>query len=115
MEARELRVDREEARDRILRLIEDSDNPWLKAAFYGDPKVSQVLDRLFEEWEKSGRKGIPIDYATDDELVVLERAAVKYASMSTAELQMIAYSYMSGGGEERVSLSRFIRRILGLE
>ncbi|BAA80987.2 hypothetical protein APE_1977.1 [Aeropyrum pernix K1] len=103
-----------DAKERILRLIDDSENTWLKAAFYGDPKVSAILERLFEAWESAGRRGMPIDYATREELEDLEKAAVKYASMSEAELQMIAYGRMTGS-EEGLSLARFIRRLLGLD
>lgn len=100
----------------ILHLIDDQEDNWLKAAFYGDESVRRILDRLYEEWEKAGRRGIPLDYATLEELVELERIARRYAAMSQAELQMIALHRMTGE-EPRVELGLVerIKRLLGLD
>ncbi len=85
---------------KILELIDESDDPWLKAAFYGDPKVSAILDRLVSEWESNGRKGIPLDYATPDEVEALYSLASRYASMTTAELQALTLRRMEGRSSE---------------
>ncbi|MCE4610471.1 MAG: hypothetical protein F7B17_00680 [Desulfurococcales archaeon] len=107
---------------RILELIDDSDDPWLKAAFYGDPKVASILNKLLSEWERNERKGIPLDYAGPDDLETLYSLASKYASMSTVELQVIALHRMEGGGEKEAGVGegitgkiiRFLRRLIRL-
>ena len=100
-------------------MIDDSEDPWLKAAFYGDPKVSSILDKLLEEWERRGREGIPLDYASPEDLKVLYSLASKYASMTTAELQVIALNRMEGKEVEgKVGfvgrIIRILRRLLKL-
>lgn len=102
----------EEVKKKILELIDDAEDQWLKAAFYGDAKVSEILNRLFEKWEEGSRSGIPLDYASKEELETLYSAARKYASMSQAELQAIVLRRMGGGKEEEQGLLGFIKRIV---
>ncbi len=60
----------EELRRALLARLEALDEIRV-AAFYSDVVVSEVLGALYERWEKAGRRGEPIDYATEDELVKL--------------------------------------------
>ena len=102
----------------ILRLIEGREGDWRSTAFYSDPKVSAIVARLHEEWERNGRRGIPLDYATIDELRVMASAASKYMSMSEGAARAVAMSSWGGGGEEGEDrdsgLLGFLRRLLGL-
>lgn len=68
----------EELKRKIISIIEENKDPIVKAAFYSDEKVSEIMRRLLSEWEKSGYKGSPIDYATIDELRVLADKAEFY-------------------------------------
>lgn len=65
----------EDLKRRIKDLIDGSRDPWRKAVFYSNPVVSDILTKLYERWEENGRKGIPLDYATMDELETLYRFA----------------------------------------
>ncbi|RLB06897.1 MAG: hypothetical protein DRG27_06975 [Deltaproteobacteria bacterium] len=59
----------------IVELIDESDDYWRKAAFYSDPDVSALLDSLYERWESSSMQGVPLDYATDEEVDFLYHKA----------------------------------------
>jgi len=107
--------DREEVKRLILRLVDDQDDEWLKAAFYGDEAVKPILARLYSAWEDAGLQGIPLDYATDEELETLLSIARRYASMSRAERQVIALRRMTGDDVRlEVGLIDKIKRLLGL-
>ncbi len=60
----------------IMALIDESIDEWRKAAFYADEEVSELLDDLYLRWEKGGKAGIPLDYATDEEIAFLYRKAL---------------------------------------
>ncbi len=98
-------------KNKILSLIEGDRSSWRKAAFYGDPVVSAIMERLYERWEKASRQGIPLDYATEEETRILLRLAEKYHRMSEAEAMRIAMNgdYDRDRGAGRKSL---LRRIL---
>jgi len=68
----------DELRRKIIAYIEENKDPLIKAAFYSDEKVSAIMNRLIEEWERSGRRGAPIDYATYEELKILAEKAEYY-------------------------------------
>ncbi len=55
----------------IINRVEESVDEWRKAAFYSDEEVTQLLENLYRRWEGAGMSGIPLDYATDEELKVL--------------------------------------------
>ena len=74
---------------RVISLIEEHTNQWIKAAFYSDPEVNSILEKLYDRWEKNDRRGIPLDYASIDELEILAEKATRYSSMSTSEAQRL--------------------------
>lgn len=104
-------------RERLVRelisLIEDNDVAWRKAAFYSDPEVEPIYDRLIEAWGAAGEKGAPLDYASEDELRVLVSVARKYAFMSEDKARSIAMSRMGGGEDDFGGFGKLIRRLLG--
>ncbi len=75
----------EDKKKRIIELIDDSREDGRKIAFYSDPRVSNILMKLYEEWEKNGKKGIPIDYADDEEIEILYNLAIRYSKVSGRE------------------------------
>ena len=91
----------------ILKYIEENKSPWVKAAFYSDPDVSRLLEELTKRWEREGR-GMPLDYATEEELEELYNKAMKYAFMSDDEARSQLW-----GGEKSGGLLSLIRRLFG--
>ncbi len=69
-------LSRDEMIREITRIIDESTDPWRKTAFYSDPDVQQILDAIYERWESSGREGIPLDHATDEEVEFLYSRAI---------------------------------------
>ena len=63
-------------KEAIIREVDESRDVWRKVAFYNDPRVQSILTNLYERWERANRKGIPLDYATLDELRVLYSVVV---------------------------------------
>jgi len=78
-------MNREEMKQRIISLIDDSRESARKICFYSDPSVSSILDSLYKRWEDGNRVGIPLDYANDEELEILYRMAVKYQHATEAD------------------------------
>ncbi|OYT38069.1 MAG: hypothetical protein B6U89_06385 [Desulfurococcales archaeon ex4484_58] len=78
-------MDIEEKKKKILKLIDESKEQGRKIAFYSDPTVSDIMEELYNRWENSGCKGIPLDYASDREIKILYNLAVKYSRVSNAE------------------------------
>ncbi|MCD6323712.1 MAG: hypothetical protein J7L55_01205 [Desulfurococcales archaeon] len=64
----------------IINRVEESQDEWRKAAFYSDEAVTQLLEELYKRWEGSGMAGIPLDYATDEELSILYDKAMSVSS-----------------------------------
>ncbi len=95
----------------LMELIEYNDVAWRKAAFYSDPEVDKIYSRLIDEWIKNGEKGIPLDYATDEELEILVRVARRYAFMSEAKARALALARMGGEEEEESGLGIFSKLI----
>lgn len=104
--------EREKLIKELIALIEENDVAWRKAAFYSDPKVEPIYDRLIKAWIDAGEKGAPLDYATEDELRILVSVAKKYAFMSENKARAISMSRM-GGEEEFGGFSKLIKRLLG--
>ncbi len=69
----------------ILRLIDESGDYWKKATFYSDPEVCALLDELYQRWEANERRGMPLDYASEEEVYFLYRKA---ASISDEIVEM---------------------------
>ncbi len=69
-------------RERLIReieiYVEYNPNVYAKAAFYSDPEVRRILEEVYRRWEEAGRVGIPLDYATIDELQLLASKAARY-------------------------------------
>lgn len=65
-------------KDTIIKNIEENQNSWAKAAFYSDEDVSKIMERLINEWERNNQEGIPMDYATEEELEVLAEKSEEY-------------------------------------
>lgn len=63
--------DIERLKREIMINIEENVNSWVKVAFYSDPEVAAITEKLYKRWEKEGNKGDPLDYATLDELRIL--------------------------------------------
>ncbi len=98
---------------KIEELIESNRFSWRKSAFYSDPEVAPIIERLYERWEASGRQGKPLDYADLDELRLLADKAERYAFMDDETARAITFGRMSG--EERPgesSLAAFLRALL---
>jgi len=105
---------REKLVQELFQLIEDNRVDWRKAAFYSDPRVEPIYNRLVEEWERSGGEGIPLDYASMDELEILVAVAKEYAFMDEAKARSLAMKRSEPereeAGEEKRGLLRFFRR-----
>lgn len=89
--------DAERLKREIIRLVDESREVGVKIAFYGDERVQAVMDRITAEWERRGRAGLPLDYATEDELKTLHSLAVYYSTHPSN------YSFIS-----------FVRRAYGI-
>ncbi|MEM1628556.1 MAG: hypothetical protein QXP02_06105 [Desulfurococcaceae archaeon] len=59
----------------IIEIIDESREIAYKVAFYSQPEVQTILNRLFDEWERNNRRGIPLDYAIDVEIRILHKIA----------------------------------------
>jgi len=100
----------------IVELIDECDNYWRKAAFYSDPDVSTLLDDLYKRWESSNMQGVPLDYATDEEVDFLYRKA-KSLTREDARRSERAFIKKSMGIDEphnKDSSKRRKRRFFGL-
>mgnify|MGYP000029315830 CR=1 FL=1 len=58
--------------------IEENFNAMVKAAFYSDPEVEQIVMELYKRWEAHGYRGVPLDYASLEELEILAIKARYY-------------------------------------
>jgi len=87
-------------REEIVELIDKHWNSWVKAAFYSDPQVSRIMDRLVAVWQENGEEGRPIDYASEDELVILLRAARRYYLLDPKRAMAVALANMGREDED---------------
>ncbi|MEM1619307.1 MAG: hypothetical protein QXU52_00930 [Fervidicoccaceae archaeon] len=90
------RAKREELRRELVELIEESRDSWIKAAFFSDPTVANLLEELHERWAGSGGVGAPLDYAEQNELEELVTRARRYSSMSSSEAARLVIERMTG-------------------
>ena len=78
------------SRERLIREIEMyvdyNPNIYAKIAFYSDSEVQRILENIYKRWEEAGRRGIPLDFATMDELKLLASKALKYKDASARVL-----------------------------
>ena len=89
---------REELARIIEELIDDSKVSWVKSAFYSDPEVADIVSTILERWEREGKKGKPIDYASEEELEILANYARNYAFLVEEEARALMYTRLTGMG-----------------
>ncbi|MEM4654228.1 MAG: hypothetical protein QXL34_01905 [Thermosphaera sp.] len=95
----------------IINLIDDSTIPVVKEAFYSNQEVENIMERLYKEWEKNGNKGIPLDYATHEELIILHRIAKQVVDSPYEELSRTYIRKAMGLNEAGKEKRRFWRRL----
>ncbi|QOR93871.1 hypothetical protein IMZ38_04260 [Thermosphaera chiliense] len=78
--------DIEKLKKEIISLIDESTLPVIKEAFYSNPDVEAVMEKLYEQWESNNHAGIPLDYATYEELLLLHKVAKKVVNSPHEEL-----------------------------
>ncbi len=110
-------MDREYMKRRIIELIDESRDNDRKIGFYSDENVQQIMNRLYGKWEENGRKGIPLDYATIEELEILYRLARTYTEnpRGRAYVEFVRKAYFGedkGKDERRNSWLRRMLRII---
>ncbi|MEM4717786.1 MAG: hypothetical protein QXE81_03385 [Desulfurococcaceae archaeon] len=86
-----------EIKNEIIRLIDKNQQVIYKVAFYSDPEVNQLLDKLIERWERNNRVNEPIDYATEDEVELLYDKALKISRKTPEELLIEYRDYLIPG------------------
>ncbi|NAZ26559.1 MAG: hypothetical protein GU348_00195 [Thermogladius sp.] len=97
----------------IVKLIDESRDVEVKMAFYSDERVQSIMDRLNKEWERNGYKGIPLDYATVDEIKMLNALAKYYSTHpSNAYRNFMRNAY--GIPSPKIEKKSWWRRLLGL-
>lgn len=104
---------RERLKEKIITLIDDSMNNWAKMAFYSDSNVARILDEVYKRWESNSRRGLPIDYASYEELQILASAAEKYKNAGPEVLSRIMFSDRDVRSEKGKKGS-LLRKLLGL-
>lgn len=105
----------EEKRRRIIELIDESRSDGRKIAFYSDPTVQEILDKLYERWEKNNRAGIPLNYAEPEEIEILYNLAIRYSRISDQEayaLYLQREVYGTAKPRDREKKRDKIRRLL---
>ena len=86
MFSRRKQVNSEKIKKELLSLIDESSEVIYKIAFYSQPEVQSIMNRLVDAWESSGRRGRPVDYATVSELKLMLKIARKIARKRPEEL-----------------------------
>uniref|UniRef100_A0A7C4HCM2 Uncharacterized protein n=1 Tax=Staphylothermus marinus TaxID=2280 RepID=A0A7C4HCM2_STAMA len=76
---------KEDKKRKIIDLIDKSNKQGPKIAFYSDQHVSSLMNELYKRWKDNGERGIPLDYATDNEIESLYNMAVKYSNVTDEE------------------------------
>ena len=90
-------MDREKMKEKIIEIIDKNKRNGPKIAFYSDPQVASLMNELYQRWESNDRKGIPLDYASDDEIKFLYNIALKYSNVSDDEAWIM---YLSREGTD---------------
>lgn len=76
----------EKIKQELLSLIDESSEVIYKIAFYSQPEVQDIMNRLMNAWESSGRRGRPIDHASISELKLMLKIARKITKKKPEEL-----------------------------
>ncbi|MGC8679594.1 MAG: hypothetical protein ACP5TH_07375 [Fervidicoccaceae archaeon] len=88
------RNENEKMRNEIINLIDENSSNWIKAAFFSDEVIEVIMEALYSKWEQSNEQGMPIDYATGDELKIMLKKAQQYASMKPEEAMRLVLKRM---------------------
>ena len=88
-----------ELKEKLTVFLDQDPRKWVRSAFYSDPEVQKVMDILYGKWEEAGRKGMPVDYASHDELVFLWNKASKYLGMNENVARAIVFNRLTGSDE----------------
>ncbi|MCD6195218.1 MAG: hypothetical protein J7J82_00315 [Staphylothermus sp.] len=107
-------MDLEKMKQEIIKLIDESKESGRKIAFYSDPYVSEVLTKLYDLWEKNNRKGIPLDYASAEEIETLYNLAIRYSKVSDAEAWAMFLRENIYEDKKNKKKKSFLKRILGM-
>ena len=91
----------EKLKEKLTIFLDQDPRKWVKSAFYSDPVVVQVMNDLYDRWENAGRQGIPVDYASHEELTLLWNKASKYLGMSDNSARALVFSRMNDIEKER--------------
>jgi hypothetical protein len=104
----------EKLREKLTIFLDQDPRKWVKSAFYSDPVVEQVMEDLYDRWEDAGRKGMPVDYASHDELIMLWNKASKYLGMSDNAARALVFNRMNGIDERTTDRKKgFLARLFG--
>lgn len=87
--------DVEKLKKEIIRLIDEAYDPIYKQAFYSDTEVQRIMEKLFQKWKEGGERGLPIDYASLEDLKILYKVAKNVSSKRPEELYS-AYTRVPG-------------------
>ncbi len=107
----------QDKKNKIIELIDESKDDERKIAFYSDDIVQGILTRLYDEWEKNNRNGIPLDYASPEEIDTLYRLAIRYSrNPAAAYTRFIKTAYFGekeekNNAKDRSILHRLLRLI----
>lgn len=52
----------------LIAMIDESSDAELKSRFYSNETVAAIMNKLYERWELAGGIGIPLDYASNEEI-----------------------------------------------
>ncbi|MEM0356074.1 MAG: hypothetical protein QXT88_02995 [Desulfurococcaceae archaeon] len=97
-------------KEKIIELVDKSWEPWRKAAFYSNPLVIEIMDKLYKEWEKEGRKGIPLDYASQEELEKLLQIALTVTEIKESDFIPEYYEEQDVYGTRSIKRKKLFRR-----
>ena len=84
--------------------VDYNPNNYAKAMFYADEDVAEIMERLYERWEKNSREGTPLDYATVEELRILYYKSRIYRDATGEDL--ISVAVYGGSVRERIRKRR---------
>jgi len=83
-------------RKELISLIDQNKDTWVKAAFFSDETVEKLMEVIYSRWEASEQLGMPIDYASEEELEILLDLAKRYARMSSSEARSLVLRRIYG-------------------
>lgn len=84
----------EKMKSEIINLIDENSSNWIKAAFFSDEMIEIIMEALYAKWEQNQEEGMPIDYATEDQLKIMLKKARQYASMKPEEAMRLVLKRM---------------------